>query len=121
MGPRAQRLSLYSRRDAHPSYSARREEGREGKLRLTVNFVVPHVAGVVRNFEASGLTFRSVGNSNPSKYREQETFKGSSITWCDVCMCVDCVWIVCRANAWYVGLDAARVYLSGGFCDFVNI
>lgn len=119
MGPRAQRLSLYSRRDAHPSYSARWDKGgREGKLRLTVNFVVPHVAGVVRNFEASGLTFRSVGNSNPSKYREQETFKGSSITWFDMRVCV---WIVCRANAWYARLDAARVYMSGGLCDFVNI
>lgn len=94
------------------------ERGESGgrKLRLTVNFVV---AGVVRNFGASGLTFRSVGNPNPSKYREQETFEGSSITRvCNVCVWM---WIAYRGTAWYGGLDVARVYMSGGSCDFVNI
>lgn len=61
----------------------------EGKLRLTVNFVVPHVAGVVRNFEASGLTFRSAGNPTATAHpsiAKQETFEGSSVT--RACTCV---------------------------------
>lgn len=55
---------------AHPAACVGRKQreeggGKRGKLRLTVNFVVPHVTGVVRNFEASGLTFRSAGKSRP--------------------------------------------------------
>lgn len=70
--PRVDRLSLLrasrKERDAHPTlaWGENREReggrGKEGKLRLTVNFVVPRVVGVVRNFEALGLTFRSAGN-----------------------------------------------------------
>lgn len=43
-------------------------EGGETELRLTVNFVV---ARVVRNFEASGLTFRS--NGNHRRWKQCET------------------------------------------------
>lgn len=50
--------------------------GEETELRLTVNFVV---AGVVRNFEASGLTFRSNGNPEHPRWKVARDGEGSTI------------------------------------------
>lgn len=107
VGPRATSplslsLSLLAEGCAHPP--ARVGRWGRGKLRLTVNFVVPRVAGVVRNFGASGLTFRSAGNptatAHPSSANRRHSRDLQSRVRVYVCR-------VRRVNAWYARLEGS--------------